>query len=71
MLSYLPCSGIVKRVDEHKGEGASATAGEDVLGELLVLRGILRRLEQTLDGVLEGEVQGLRGEVSQHIGQVT
>ena len=39
--------------------------------ELHVAGGILRGLEDSLDGVLEGEVQGLSGEVSQDIGEIS
>ena len=67
----VPGTGVVKGVDKHKGERTSETTRKDVLGELLDLTGILGSLEHTLDGVLEGEVQGLGREVPEHIGQVT
>jgi len=66
-----PGSAVVERVDEHQRQGTSEASGQNVHAELLVLRGILGGLEDGLDGILEGEVEGLRGEVSENVGQVT
>merc|ERR1719284_1903648 len=66
-----PGSGVVKRVDEEEGHGSSHTTRQDVHGELLGLAGILGGGEGDLDGVLEGKVQSLGWEVSEHIGQVS
>jgi len=66
-----PGTGVVKGVDEHKGERTSETTRKNVLSELLNLTGILGGLEQALDGILEGKVQSLGREVPEHVGQVT
>ncbi|TRY75870.1 hypothetical protein TCAL_09361 [Tigriopus californicus] len=63
-------TGIIQRVDEGQRHGTGKSSGQDVLAELLDIGGVLLSGEHALDGVLEGEVQGLCGEVSQHIGQV-
>ena len=68
---FIPGSGVVKRVDEEEGHGSSHTTRQDVHGELLGLAGILGGGEGDLDGVLEGKVQSLGWEVSEHIGQVS
>ena len=57
------CPGVVEGVDEGEGHGAGDAAGEDVLAELLGVARVLGGAERRLDRVLEGEVQGLRGEV--------
>jgi len=65
-------TGIVKRVNNHERSGTSQTSrghvdqeeGDEVL--LLVNLG-----EHGLDGVLEGEVEGLGGEITDDVGQVT
>ena len=64
-----PC--IVEGVDEEERHGAGRPAGRDVGGELESLRRVLGGLEQCLDGVLEGEVERLGGEVTQDVGQVS
>ena len=43
----------------------------NVGGKLHILWSILGGLEHSLDGVLEGKVQGLGGEVSEHISQIS
>jgi len=64
-------SGVIERVDEHKGEGSRHTAGHDVGGELLGVGGVLLDVEHRLDLILEGEVESLRREVTQAIGQIS
>merc|ERR1719154_774204 len=66
-----PGSGVVQGVDKEERHGSSHSSAEDVHSELPGIAGILGGGKGGLDGVLEGEVQGLRGEVSEHIGQVT
>ena len=67
----LPGSTVVKGVDEHEGQGTGETSGQNVHGELPILRSVLRGLKSCLDGVLEGKVQSLSGEVTENVGQVT
>jgi hypothetical protein len=64
-------SGKVQGVDDGEGHGTSKTTGGDVGGKLLPLWGILGGTESGLDGVLEGKVEGLSWEVSEHVGQVS
>merc|ERR1719461_28979 len=66
-----PGPGVVKRVDKQQGAGSSHSSAQDVHGELLGLAGVLWGGESYLDGILEGEVQSLGGEVSKHVGQVS
>merc|ERR1719225_1023965 len=66
-----PGPGKVKGVHEEKGQGSSSTTGSDVGGELDGGRSVLGGGEQGLDGVLEGKVQSLGGEVPQHVRKVS
>merc|ERR1719461_2139716 len=66
-----PGSGVVQRVDEQQRAGSGHSSAQDVHGELLGLAGVLGGGEGNLDGVFEGEVQGLGGEVSEDVGQVS
>ena len=66
-----PSTAVVKRVDKCERKGSSDSTGQDVLSELLVLRGVLGGFEHGLDSVLESEVQGLCGEVPDDVGHVT
>ena len=66
-----PGPGVVQRVDEQQGAGTSHSSAQDVHGELLGLAGVLRGGEGDLDGVLEGEVERLGGEVPEDVGQVS
>merc|ERR1719391_1440617 len=66
-----PGPGKVKGVHKQKGHGSSSTTGSDVGGKLGGGGGILGGGEQGLDGVLEGKVEGLCGEVTKHIGEVS
>lgn len=63
-------TGIIQRIDESQRHGPRASSGQNVLAELLSIGGVLLGGEHTLDRVLEGKVQGLRGEISEHVGQV-
>jgi len=64
-------TGVVERIDEEEREGTRATAGQDVGAELLHVGSVLGNVERGLHFILEGEVERLRGEVTQAIGQVT
>merc|ERR1719154_1003188 len=66
-----PGSGVVQGVDKEERHGSRHSSAEDVHSELPGIAGILGGGKGGLDGVLECKVQGLRGEVSEHIGQVT
>ena len=66
-----PGPGVVQGVDEQQGAGSGHSSAEDVHGELPGIAGVLGGGEGNLDGVFEGEVQSLGGEVSQHVGQVS
>ena len=67
----LPGSGVVKRVDEHEGEGSGSPATGNVSPEFHPLGSILGGLEDGLDLILEGKVECLGWEVSQDISQVS
>ena len=58
-------SGVVEGVDDGEGHGTSETTGGDVGGELEGVAGVLGGGEESLDLSLEGEVEGLGGEVSE------
>jgi len=64
-------TGVVEGVDDGKGHRTSETTGSDVDGKLLPSWGGLWASKHGLDGVLEGKVERLRWEVSEHVGQVT
>jgi len=64
-------TGVIEGVDEEQREGTRATAGQDVGGELLGVGSVLLNVERRLHLILEGEVERLRGEVTQAVGQVT
>merc|ERR1719278_1070024 len=59
-----PGPGKVKGVHKQKGHGSSGATGGNVGGKL-------GGGEQGLDGVLEGKVKCLGGEVTQHVGEVS
>ena len=71
MISQVPGSGVVKRVDKHEGQSSSKSSTGNVGSKLQSLWSILGGLEQALDLILEGEVKSLCGEVSQHIGKIS
>lgn len=64
-------SGEIQRVDEGEGDGTSQTTGSHVSSEPDSVTVFFLFIEHSLEGILEGEVQGLSGEVSQDIGPVT
>lgn len=65
-------TGIIQRVDDAQGGSSCETTGHDVSGEGLgVSILILGPAEQALEVILEGEVQGLGREVTQHVSQVS
>merc|ERR1719356_1365916 len=66
-----PGPGVVQGVHDAQGARAGEPTRGDVDGEELakLLLGVRLR-EELLDRVLEGEVQGLRGEVAQDVGEV-
>merc|ERR1719338_20775 len=66
-----PGPGKVKGVHKQKGQGSGKTTRGNVRGKLDGGRGILGGGEQSLDGVLEGKVQSLGGEVPQHVSEVS
>merc|ERR1719225_394435 len=66
-----PGPGKVKGVHEEQGQGSSSTTGGDVGGKLDGGRSVLGGGEEGLDGVLEGKVKSLGGEVPQHVGKVS
>ena len=67
----LPCSGVVKGVDEEKRHCAGSTTRGNVCTELGALACSLWDSKGGLNGVLEGEVEGLGGEVPEHIGKIS
>jgi hypothetical protein len=69
----LPGTGEVEGVDEAKGGGSSSTAGGQVAGKVSPELGVFVNTaqEHLLVLVLEGEVEGLGGEVPDHVGKVT
>jgi len=69
----LPGTSEVKGVDEAEGGGSSSTAGGQVAGKVSPELGVLvnSAKEDLLVLVLKGEVEGLGGEVPDHIGEVT
>merc|ERR1719244_2132475 len=66
-----PGPGVVKGVDEHEGESSSKSTAGNVGGEFPALAGVLGDGEDSLDGVFEGEVEGLGGEVTEDIGEIS
>ncbi|GMT26435.1 hypothetical protein PFISCL1PPCAC_17732, partial [Pristionchus fissidentatus] len=66
-------TGEVKGVDEAERGGSSSSSGSKVKSEELPELPLLVDPvgEQLLEGVLEGEVQGLGGEVSDNVGEIS
>ena len=64
-------TGVIEGVDESEREGTSETTGSDVSRELGGGGSVLGEGEHALDLSLEGEVQGLGGEVSENVGKVS
>merc|ERR1740123_2659395 len=65
-----PGPSVVEGVHEKQGHGSGGTTG-NVCGELERSWRILGGLERRLDRVLEGKVERLGWEVTQHVGQVS
>merc|ERR1719430_404328 len=64
-----PSPGVVKRVDEEERHGTGGSTASNVGCELGGWAGSLGGGEDGLDGILEGKVKSLSGEVSENIGQ--
>jgi len=64
-------TGVVEGVDEEEGRGTGGTTGSNVTSEPLGVTLGLLETEQGLEVVLEGKVQSLGGEVTEHVGGVT
>ena len=67
----IPGTSVVKRVDNCEGQGTGESTASDVGSELTDVWGVLGGLEHGLDGILEGEVQGLGGEITEDVSQVS
>merc|ERR1712127_941676 len=66
-----PGTGVVEGVHEGKRQGTGSASRGDVGGELPASAGVRGSLEGSLHGVLERKVQGLGGEVTEHIGEIS
>ena len=66
----LPGTSVIKRVDKEEGHGTGASTRKNICSELNVCWSILASFENGFDGVFEGEVQSLGGEIPEHVGQV-
>merc|ERR1712223_229043 len=66
-----PGTSVIKGIHESEGKRTGESSGWNVGSELDILRCTFVYLENGFDGILEGKVEGLCGEISQHIGQVT
>jgi len=65
-------TGEVERVDHTEGSGTSGTTGGTVTNEELYLLGLgIVRAEDLFVDILEGEVKGLSGEISDDVGSVS
>ena len=65
-------TGVIEGVHNHQRSGTSQTTRSHVDGKELAEFSLLVSLgEQGLDGVLKGKVEGLCGEVTDNVGQVT
>lgn len=65
-------TGVIERVDEEERGGSGGTTRGDVTGEPLPVSVLLPlEVEERLEVVLEGEVQGLGGEVTDDVGGVS
>lgn len=64
-------SGVVERVNKEERRGSGGSSGSDVSGEPDPVALRLLEPEQGLEVVLEGEVERLSGEVSDHVGGVS
>jgi len=64
-------TGVVERVDERERERTRDTAGQNIGTEFFDVAGVLLNVEHRLHLILKGEVESLRWEVTQAVGQVT
>jgi len=65
-------SSIIERIDKQKGTGTSSTSRSEVTGEPFPIAVLfLAETKHTLELIFEGEVEGLGGEVSKNVGQVS
>jgi hypothetical protein len=65
-------TGIIEGVDDHEGSGSCKSSSGHVNGEELEEFSVLVGLgEPFLDGVLEGKVKGLGGEITDDVGHVS
>jgi len=71
-ISSKSSSGEIEGIDEHQRSGTSSTTGGEVTHEELpeFSLGVIGA-EDLLVGILEGEVQGLSGEVSDDVSEIT
>jgi hypothetical protein len=72
-MEIVPGTGEIKGIDEAEGGGSSSTARGQVAGKVSPELGLLVNTakEDLLVLVLEGEVEGLGGEVPDDVGEVT
>jgi len=71
-ISSKSSSGEIEGVDEHQRSSTSSTTGGEVTKEELPEFGLgVVGAENLLVGILEGEVKGLSGEISDDISEVT
>lgn len=71
LLNELPGTGVIEGVYDCEGQGTGESTASDVGSELANVRGVLGGLEQGFDGILEGEVQSLGGEITEDVSQVS
>jgi len=71
LLNELPGTGVIEGVYDCEGQGTGESTASDVGSELADVRGVLGGLEQGFDGILEGEVQSLGGEITEDVSQVS
>ena len=67
----VPGTSVVEGVYDCEGHGTGESTASNVSSELAEVRGVFGGLEQGLDGILEGEVQGLGGEITEDVSQVS
>jgi len=71
-ISSKSSSGEIEGIDEHQRSGTSSTTGGEVTEEEFpeILLGVIGA-EDLLVGILEGEVEGLSGEISDNVSEIT
>jgi len=71
-ISSKSSSGEIEGIDEHQRSSTSSTTGSEVTEEELPEFGLgVVGAENLLVGILEGEVKGLSGEISDDVSEVT